>query len=419
MLDADPKNANVIFPFLNGDDLNSDPSQSASRYVIIFWDWPEERAKKFKLPYAWIKKTVKPERQRLKEDGSFVLRNPLPIRWWQYADKRPALYHAIGRGQNFERHPENWCVDSPLKNIIGISRHTKFFNPVLIPNIAIASDATAVFALDDFANLAWLNSSIVQVWIHKQASTIGMGLRFTPSDCLDTLPQPHEINSEKLQRVGNDYHLRRNHLMTSRGDGLTQIYNQFHNSNERDVEINILREKQRGIDFAVLNAYGWSDIDLGHDFYHVPYLPENDNQRYTISESARVEVLRRLAELNRQRYRNEIDQGLHKRKPQRSKTPVTRKKKAAAAKQPRFNFGMEATQSMTVQENQEVVNQWGTTAPDQILAWLEAHPGWFSKQAVLTGCGADSPYWDFAIAELLGDESIEAHADGKRWRAKP
>ena len=419
MLDADPNNAEVIFPFLNGDDLNSDPSQKASRYVINFWDWPEGRAEKFKLPYAWIEEKVKPERQRLKEDGTYALRNPLPIRWWQYADKRPALYHAIGRGSSFERHPEKWCVDSPLENIIAISRHTKFFNPLMIPNTAIASDATAVFALDDFANLAWLNSSIVQIWVHKQASTIGMGLRFTPSDCFDTLPKPPEILNKVLKQAGKDYHLHRSCLMTSRGEGLTQLYNQFHSPNERDVEINLLREKQRAVDLAVLNTYGWSDIDLCHDFYGVPYLPENDNQRYTISESARIEILRRFAELNRQRYQDEIAQGLHSGSPKKSKTPVARKKKSAAVEQPSFDFGVETASSVAIQMGKEVVNQWGSTAPDQILAWLEAHTGWFTKQAILTGCGAETGTWNDALSKLLRDEFIEAHADGNRWRAKP
>src|SRR5690606_18151334 len=31
MLDADPRNADVIFPYLNGEDLNSDPEQRPSR----------------------------------------------------------------------------------------------------------------------------------------------------------------------------------------------------------------------------------------------------------------------------------------------------------------------------------------------------------------------------------------------------
>ena len=49
-------------------------------------------------------------------------------------------------------------------------------------------------------------------------------------------------------------------------------------------------------------AYGWADIDLRHDFYSVPYLPENDRVRFTICEEARLEILRRLSQLNRERY---------------------------------------------------------------------------------------------------------------------
>ena len=39
----------------------------------------------------------------------------------------------------------------------------------------------------------------------------------------------------------------------------------------------------------------------GHDFHEVETLPENDRVRYTISPTARKEVLRRLLALNHQR----------------------------------------------------------------------------------------------------------------------
>ena len=55
----------------------------------------------------------------------------------------------------------------------------------------------------------------------------------------------------------------------------------------------------------MLAAYGWNGINLEHDFYPLPYLSPNDNIRYTISESARIEILRRLAQLNRQRWQEE------------------------------------------------------------------------------------------------------------------
>ncbi|MEE3559894.1 hypothetical protein QO161_32815, partial [Pseudomonas aeruginosa] len=92
MLDADPKNAEVILPYINGDDLNSDPEQRPSRWVINFWDWPEVRAQTYSKPWSWIEDEVKPERQRRDKNGKFMLRKPLPERWWQFGEKRPALY---------------------------------------------------------------------------------------------------------------------------------------------------------------------------------------------------------------------------------------------------------------------------------------------------------------------------------------
>ena len=55
------------------------------------------------------------------------------------------------------------------------------------------------------------------------------------------------------------------------------------------------------MDQAVLAFYGWSDLNLQHDFYEVETLPENDRVRYTIHPDARKELLKRLLALNHQR----------------------------------------------------------------------------------------------------------------------
>ena len=87
--------------------------------------------------------------------------------------------------------------------------------------------------------------------------------------------------------------------------GLTKLYNAFHNLEVQEAKINELRQLQKQIDEAVRDSYGWRDIDLEHDFHAVGYLPSNDNIRYTISEPARIEILRRLAILNKQRWQEE------------------------------------------------------------------------------------------------------------------
>lgn len=81
MLDANPRNAEVIFPYLNGEDLNSSPEQKPSRWVINFWDWPEEKAATYREPYEWIKKQVYPERLQKSKEKSY--RNIMSV-WWQH-----------------------------------------------------------------------------------------------------------------------------------------------------------------------------------------------------------------------------------------------------------------------------------------------------------------------------------------------
>ena len=81
------------------------------------------------------------------------------------------------------------------------------------------------------------------------------------------------------------------------------------------------------MDEMVLNAYGWEDIDLAHNFYEVDYLPENDRTRYTISPDARKEVLKRLLKLNHKIHEQEVKAGLH------AKRKNKKKQKANTSKQ--------------------------------------------------------------------------------------
>lgn len=40
LIDKSPRNADVLFPYLNGKDLNQSPTQAAPRWIINFFDWP-------------------------------------------------------------------------------------------------------------------------------------------------------------------------------------------------------------------------------------------------------------------------------------------------------------------------------------------------------------------------------------------
>ncbi|GIV55419.1 MAG: hypothetical protein KatS3mg040_0187 [Candidatus Kapaibacterium sp.] len=66
LLAKDPRNADCLFPYLNGEDLNSHPEQKPSRWVICFHDWPLERAQQYPDLLRIVEERVKPERERLR-----------------------------------------------------------------------------------------------------------------------------------------------------------------------------------------------------------------------------------------------------------------------------------------------------------------------------------------------------------------
>jgi hypothetical protein len=71
-------------------------------------------------------------------------------------------------------------------------------------------------------------------------------------------------------------------------------------------EVNRIRDLHVDIDEAVMESYGWQDIDLNYGYYD-----SISGSRYTVSPEAQAEVLDRLLELNHQRYAEEVGAGLH------------------------------------------------------------------------------------------------------------
>jgi hypothetical protein len=334
----DPKNKEVLFPYLNGDDLNSHPEQKPSRWVINFWDWPLSRdaegswaslsekardkyfrkghvpsdfpgrvASDFPELLKIVREKVKPERDRNN-------RKERRERWWQFAEKAPALYHTIGRGHAFWKHPEGWSESSKsalTRVLCFATQATKFLVFEFRPITDVYSNAIGVIALDELDYYCVLNSTIHGVWAWKNGSTLETRLRYTPTDCLETFPMPGSANDDDLKRCGLNLYTKRHRLLIERQIGLTRLYNEFHDPMIIDEGIKDLRNLHCEIDRTIAQAYGWNDLDLGHGFHDVVYLPKNDRVRFTISEPARIEVLQRLSALNHKRYYEEIAQGLH------------------------------------------------------------------------------------------------------------
>ncbi|MBB3571129.1 ATP phosphoribosyltransferase regulatory subunit [Rhizobium sp. BK491] len=339
MLNADPINADVILPYLDGDDLKSVPEQRPTRWVINFWDWSEKRATEYDLPFKRVLSLVKPERDKLGGNPSAEGRKR---KWWLHGRDAKALYHAIGRGHHFKQHPADWNARTrPFEHVLVAGRVGKYLNPSVVSNDVVFHEKCVVFAVTDvYAYAAIFNSSPVDAWVWKQSSRMKLDLNFSPSDAVETFPflQPSEIT--RFDGLGREYLRSRHELMTDPANpiGLTKLYNRFHDAADTGRSIERLREQHREIDAAVMRAYGWDDIDLGHGYHEQPNLAENDRVRFTISDAARAEALFRFAELNRNQYQKEVEAGPHN----AAKKQKSGKKRASPDVGDLFNAEMEA-----------------------------------------------------------------------------
>jgi hypothetical protein len=284
MMADDPRNKDVLFPYLNGQDLNSRPDCSAKRWVVNFRDWSEEKASRYTAPYKHVEQLVKPERQRHSEQRTRE-------NWWRYQRPRPEMLRAI----------------AALDRVVVITLVSKVVMPVMVPTGQVFSHMLGVFASDDTGMLALLSSAPHYWWTIERASTLETRIRYTPSDVFETLPLPETTG--EMRQLGDRLDTFRRELMLTRNAGLTATYNLVHDHGCQDAGIEELREIHRLTDEAVVRAYGWGDLlaaGLGHGFHDTRQGP-----RYTTAPAVKQEILDRLLELNHARYAEEVNAGLH------------------------------------------------------------------------------------------------------------
>jgi PAS domain-containing protein len=357
LIAENPKNAEVIFPYIGGEEVNSSPTHAHHRYVINFGERGEEECRReWPELMGIVERKVKPG--RLAQNREIRARY-----WWRFGETCPALYAQI---DGYE-----W--------VLATSRVTNYLLFSLLPSGRVFAETTVVFPLDKFGHLMAMQSRAHEQWALFLSSSLEERLRYGPSDCFETFPFPYALldspvfgsthaaplnsNSidpnyaatrQSLESIGERYHQFRAELMVANNEGLTSTYNRFHDPAESSPELQELRKLHGEMDQAVLEAYGWSDVDISCGF-GLDYLDTEDDAklpdelqdridsgelffwdagdaldfqgqlrvtgavkssrklpwRYRWPEAVRDEVLARLLALNAERYEEEVNLGLH------------------------------------------------------------------------------------------------------------
>ena len=274
---ADPRNAARIAPYIGGEEVNASPTHAHRRHVIDFGDMSEEQARQWPDLMAIVEARVRPQRQRQNRPAR-------ARRWWRFGETAPGLLAAI-RG---------------LPRVLVLSRVSRSLAFTFLAPGPVFSEQLVVFALPQFAALALLQSRVHEVWARTFGSSMKDDLRYTPSDCFDTFPLPPGFPQPELEALGRAYHEQRAALLVARGEGLTALYNRFHDPREQDPALLRLRELHAAIDGAVLRSYEWSDLAARAtcEFHRGG---DGRARRYGWPAAVGDEVLARLLALGRRR----------------------------------------------------------------------------------------------------------------------
>lgn len=242
-------NIDVVRPRVGGQDITG---RRRNSWIIDFGaNTSEEYASLYEAPFEYLRKHVKPVRERSTERS-------LREKWWLFSRPRPALREWLA--------PLKRCLVTPE-----VAKHRVFswLSTEVVPDHQLI-----VFARDDDYCFGVLHSKVHELWARAMGTQLReaeSGFRYTPSTTFETFPFPWPPGKEPqgdprvmaiAEAAKRLVELRDNWLNPQGADEavlkkrtLTNLYN------ERPTWLDNAHKK---LDRAVLDAYGWPH-DIGDE----------------------------------------------------------------------------------------------------------------------------------------------------------
>lgn len=293
LIRKDSKNRERIFPYIGGEEVNTDPLQRHHRFVINFEDMQIEKAMQWPELLHIVEARVKPTRTALPPKNNW--NRSVASKWWLFGAYRRELHRKL----------------AGLERALVVARVGERIAFAFLPTRMVFSEQLVVFAIDDYAGFAVLQSRVHEVWARFFGSTMKDDLRYTPTDVYETFAFPSDcFGDSNLENAGRAYYEHRQRVMLQTGNGLTATYNRFNDPSDMSEDVEVLRQLHSKMDRAVLAAYGWADIDATPVFE--PEWRDDDGVgpiKYRWPEETRDAVLARMLNLNAKRASEEARSG--------------------------------------------------------------------------------------------------------------
>ena len=249
---ADPKNKEILFPFLIANELIGRKDSLPERYVIDFYPRDQLSAQMYPAVFEHIRQKVLPDRQKAADEE----------------EKRNKEAEKTNPNAAVNHHHRNflnswWILSYPREDMIlsirKLARYIvcgqvtkrpifEFISPNIRPNAALI-----VFPYEDDYSFGILQSSFHWKWFVNRCSTLTGRYRYTSNTVFDSFPWPQNPALKTISIVATEAqklrHLRRE-LMSRHDLSLRDLY--------RSLELpgkHPLKDAQATLDEAVQMVY--------------------------------------------------------------------------------------------------------------------------------------------------------------------
>jgi SAM-dependent methyltransferase len=237
----DPRNAEVTFPYLNGDDALS--GVGFERYVIDFGQRDRFTAESYPLPFDHVRSTVLPARERKAEEGKDAAGKVRPhhkaflAHWWRLSFGRPEMLSVI----------------TPLPRYLACSYVTKRPIFIFVSSAVRPSNLIQVFGFADDYSFGILQSHLHWLWFTTKCGKLKGDFRYSAESVFDTFPWPQTPTKAQIAEVAAAavaLRALRREIMAQLGYSLRELYRTL-----EEPGANPLREAHTRLDTAVRAAY--------------------------------------------------------------------------------------------------------------------------------------------------------------------
>ncbi len=289
MLNADPRNAEVVKRAIGGVDFNEALDlEGLERWVIDFGERDLAEVESYLMPFTHLRDSGLMTQRLAYDPKKYQRINP---RWWRHFHARMDLYRYIR--------------ETGVSHLAGRARVSDVHIVDLVPVAGrVMLDTMSLFLTDDVREIGLLQSSFHEAWARRYASTLGSGMRYGAANCFANFPFPDDLS--QLERSARSMLAVRSRVRTDLGVGNKGLYQLYNSQTCEKRSILEVREAMVELDAAVGASYGFSLSEADYGFF-----PLGSGVKFTVNAEVMGAMVRELLALNHVRYADEVARGLH------------------------------------------------------------------------------------------------------------